>query len=101
MYETGEKGGAVRTVVRVDKGVLEVNYMWLPSWIGMNSVLIKELSEHMQSKAVGKEFNDDLLDELDLEARAFLCDRFSTVKGLDSYLDGLRHVNFDGDVEET
>lgn len=91
----------MRTVVRVDKGVLEVNYMWLPSWIGMNSVLMRELGEHMQSKAVGREFDDDLLDELDLECRSFLCQRFPTIKGLDRYLDGLIHVKLDGDVEET
>lgn len=90
----------MRTIVRVDKGVLEVNYMWLPSWIGMNSMLLKELGEHMQSKAVGREFNDDLLDELDVEAIRFLTERFPAIKGLAGYLVGLRGVEFDGDVEE-
>jgi hypothetical protein len=93
-------GGAVRTIVRVDKGVLEVNYMWLPSWIGMNSVLLKELAEHMQKKSVGREFNDDLLDELDTEAIRFLMERFPSIKGLGGYLMGLRGVEFDGNIEE-
>ena len=86
----------MRTVVRVDRGVLEVNYMWLPSWIGMNSVLMKELGEYMRSKAEGKELNTDTLDELDLEVRNFLCQRFPTIEGLDRYLNGLIHVKYDG-----
>ena len=90
----------MRTVVRVDKGVLEVNYMWLPSWIGMNSVLIKEIAEAMQEKSVGKEFSEDLLDELDTEVINFLMKRFPNIKGLGGYLVGLRGVEFDGGVEE-
>jgi hypothetical protein len=75
--------------------------MWLPSWIGMNPILIKEVGEHMQSKAVGKELTTDMLDELDLEVRAFLCQRFPNISGLDRYLDGLVHVSLDGDEQET
>lgn len=90
----------MRTVVHVDRGVLEVNYMWLPAWIGMNSLLLEEIGKHMQSKAVGRELNDTLLDELDTEVISFLMKRFPTIKGLGGYLVGLRGVEFDDGVEE-
>lgn len=89
----------MRLVVQVDQGILEVNYMWLPSWVGMNSILLKELGEHLQGKSVGKELTDGLLDELSREARRFLCDRFPLIKGLNEYLSALEHVSIDGNEQ--
>jgi hypothetical protein len=86
-------------VVHVDKGIVEVNYMWLPSWIGMNSALMKELGQHMKSKAEGRELNASTLLDLHYEVLKFLDERFQgAFEGLSAYLQGLQNVRFK-DVE--
>jgi len=80
-------------VVRVARGVVEVNYMWLPSWIGLNTQLLADVGKHMQGKAQGKVLNEDTMKALHMEVVEYLCARFPTVEGLYEYLNGLRAVS--------
>lgn len=83
----------MRAVVHVDDGVVEVNYMWLPTWIGLNSGLLKEIGAHMQSKAAGLPLNDTTMQALHDALIDFLCVRYPSIKGLKAYLDGLLHID--------
>ena len=83
----------MRAVAHVDQGVVEVNYMWLPTWIGLNSNLLTEIGKHMQDKAVGKELNDDTLNELHDAVVDFLCEKHPGIDGLKDHLDGLLKVS--------
>lgn len=86
-------------VVHSEHGVVEVNYMWLPSWLGMNSVLMKELGEHLRGKAEGKELSQSTLLELHYELLRYLDEKFPDIKGLSACLQGLQNVVIDGGEE--
>lgn len=89
------------SVVHAAEGVVELNYMWLPSWIGMNSVLVKEIGEHMRSKAEGRPLTPSTLLDLHYEVLRFLDDRFSPdIRGLSAYLQGLQNVMLNEEEEE-
>jgi hypothetical protein len=79
-------------VVRTAPGVVEVNYMWLPAWIGMNSALLREVEAHVRDRAVGQALTDETLQWLHHEVVSFLCARFPVISGLESYLNGLMSV---------
>lgn len=81
----------MQAVVRVAPGVVEVNYMWLPTWIGLNSILLREMGEKVQDSLIGKSMEEGLA----VGHRAvidFLIARFPEVSGLREYLEGLGKV---------
>jgi len=82
----------MRAVVETDPGVLELNFMWLPTWIGMNSGLKKEIEEYLGKIIVGREMTEAVLDEAHDLVVAFLMGRFPEIHGLPAFLDGLRKV---------
>lgn len=43
----------MRLIVVDSDGVAAVNYMWLPTWIGMNVPFLKKLSEHLRPQLEG------------------------------------------------
>ena len=83
----------ILAVVQTSSGVLELNYSWLPTWMGMNASLKKEIED-----ALGKELVGKPLDEFGLlDAHAcvvdFLVQRFPQITGLRDFLDGLRYLS--------
>ena len=89
----------MKTVVCTDPGVLEVNYMWLPAWMGMNANLISEMNQRVaEANLVG-------LPAAEAEAKGhtvvleFLNERFPELRGVDSFLQLLAEVT--EDVEES
>jgi hypothetical protein len=73
-------------LVRTDVGAVELNWMWLPTWIGMNTRLKMEMEEELAPMLAGKtmeEGNEVVLD--------YLCDKFP-LTGLRDYLDGIKFV---------
>jgi hypothetical protein len=73
-------------VNRVSEGTFELNYMWLPTWLGMNTKLKKEMETELAPVLQGKtpeEASDIVLD--------FLCSKFP-LEGLRDYLDGLKFI---------
>jgi hypothetical protein len=76
----------VLLLVQAEKGAAELNYMWLPTWIGMNTRLKQDMEKELTSQIVGKtaeEANDIVLD--------YLCSKFP-IEGLRDYLDGLKFI---------
>ena len=84
----------MRTVVLTEPGLLELNWSWLPTWIGMNSTLKKEIEVECAKGVVGKEATDATLEAINDQVIAFLESRFPNIEGLRDYLDGLKFVRF-------
>lgn len=82
----------MRTVVPTEDGILEVNYMWLPTFIGMNNQLKKEMEEAIKDKIEGKVLSEELLNEADNLVIEYLEKKFVTIEGLRDYLNGLKFI---------
>lgn len=88
-------------VVRTAPGVIEVNYLWLPTWIGMNAVLMRDVEEHLKSHIVmGQPLNEETLRGLHDEVVLYLSTRFNSLDGLGKYLNGLAAVEVVSDGQE-
>jgi hypothetical protein len=88
-------------VVRTAPGVIEVNYLWLPTWIGMNAALIREVEEHLKSHIVmGQPLNEETLQGLHEEVVLYLSAKFNSLAGLGQYINGLDAVEVVSDGQE-
>lgn len=91
----------MRIVVQVpdEPGVLELNFMWLPTWIGMNVRLQAQLKEKLGKAFVGKEINDEGLDEMSKIVIDTLVELYPAIKGLRKYLEAIKYIE-DGNEQE-
>ena len=83
----------VRAVVQTGPGILELNYSWLPTWIGMNAALKKEIDAALASQLVGETLDEIGLDYAHRLVVDFLVQRFPNIVNLHLYLDELRSVS--------
>jgi len=81
----------MRAVIATDQGVVEVNWMWLPTWIGMNAKLKKEIEDKLKEEVVGRTTGDDDLEAIHGRVLEYLQEKFR-IQGLDDYLDGLKFI---------
>lgn len=70
---------------------IELNTMWLPTWIGLNAALIKQLEAELQPLVVGRELTEKTLDEVNALVLEHLTEKFK-VPGLFKYLDALKFI---------
>lgn len=82
----------MHTVVMTEAGVLELNFMWLPTWIGMNTMLKKELEAELKSSVVGLTTSEEDLRKVDNLVIDFIEKKAPGFGGLRDYLDGLKFV---------
>ena len=82
----------MRAVVHVDHGVLELNYMWLPTAIGMNSLLKQEIEKTLAEKLQGLPLDDAGLDKAHDVVVEFLESKFPDIQGLGRFLDGMKYI---------
>ena len=90
----------MRFVIHPEDGVVAVNYMWLPTWLGMNSIIKKELDRKLSDKVVGKPLTDELLEEVHELVIEVLCESHPNIEGLHDYLDGVKFVKFTSEKGE-
>ena len=76
----------MKLLVQVESGVVELNWLWLPTWIGHNSRFKEELEKELGPELKGKTL--DVGSELVLD---YICEKFS-IAGLRDYLDGIKFV---------
>lgn len=81
----------MRLVQLTAPGRVEVNFMWLPTWLGINKE-VKEALERELAPLVGQEATDELLDGVNDKLLTLLEQRFPQIQGLRDYLDGLKFV---------
>lgn len=82
----------MKLVVVPEPGVLELNYMWLPTWIGINTPLKQELEAALRTKLVGKDLTEASIDEAHDLVVDFFSTKFPNLVGLRDYLDSLKFV---------
>lgn len=81
----------MRTIVLTDPGTLELNYMWLPTWIGMNTRFKQRIERELAPKIEGRAMTDQDLDELNDLVIQMIAAEFP-LPGISDYLDGLKFV---------
>lgn len=91
----------MRTVVRTADGVIELNYIWLPTWIGMNNKIKKELEDRLKDKIVGMPITESTMDDMNDMVIDELVAINPAVDGLRDYLDGLKYVKYLADGTNT
>ena len=82
----------MRAVVALGPGELELNYMWLPTFIGVNSALKAEIERLLEEKLVGQPMDDSTLDWAHDQVVEYLEKKFSHVTGLRDFLDALKFI---------
>jgi hypothetical protein len=91
----------VRLVDRTGPGTLGLNFMWLPTFVGMNTQLIKEIEDAISSDIVGKPLDERTLETAHYAVIEYLGKKFPHIVGLVDYLDGVKFAVSDGKKEET
>lgn len=83
----------MRAVILTEEGVVELNWMWLPTWAGMDGVLKSQLEKEVRQELLGKEASKAVLDEVNERIIEKLARRVPHLKGVEDYLDGLKFVH--------
>lgn len=78
-------------LITVNSGTVELNYMWLPTFIGQNATFKKKLEEDLRDKIEGREVTPANLDDINSLVLSYICETFKFT-GLNDYLDGLKFV---------
>jgi hypothetical protein len=79
-------------LVAVSGLVVELNYMWLPTWIGQNAQFKQKLETDLRSQIEGLELTESNLDKIDRMVLDYIVAQHTHVEGLFDYLDGLKFV---------
>ena len=82
----------MRFVTPDENGVLLLNTMWLPTWLGVNHAFNTQLEETLQAKIVGREVTEQSLDEINRLVIDAIQEKFSNIPGLWKYLDALKYI---------
>lgn len=88
----------MRFIERTGPGKLELNYMWLPSWVGLNEALIREIEDLLSATIVGQDLTEETLDLAHQAVLEILVNKFPAITGLFEYLDGIKYVT-DGNTQ--
>ncbi len=73
-----------------DSQAVTLNYMWLPTWLGMNAAFKRDVEAAFRGKIEGASTAD--LDALEEELLDYIVKRHPAVPGLRDYLDGIKFV---------
>jgi hypothetical protein len=90
----------MRVVVATGKGVVELAYTWLPTFIGMNTPLKTEMEKALQKKVLGRPLDERVLDEIHDLVVDWLCEKFPHIEGFRDYLDALKFVSVKNPMQE-
>lgn len=82
----------MRTIVVTGPGVIELNYMWLPTFLGMNSVLKREMEAELQKQMTGLLTDAKGLDRAHEIVVEYLQKKFPEIRGLDRFLDAMKYL---------
>lgn len=82
----------MRAVVHVGQGVVELNYMWLPTAIGMNALLKQDIEKHLADKLHGLPLDEYGLDKAHDIVVEYLEQKFPEVGGLARFLDAMKYL---------
>lgn len=83
----------MRLVVATDPGTVEINYTWLPTWIGLNQQLINRMAERIRPMAVDRPLDDPTLALLEVTLIQLLEDEFPYIEGLGDTLRSIHGIS--------
>lgn len=83
----------MRVIVAVGPGEVELNYTMLPTFIGINAALKRELEDTLRPLIEGQPWTEETFDRAHELVLDFLEKKFSALRGLRDYLDGLKYVS--------
>jgi len=79
-------------VVATDPETVEINYTWLPTWLGLNAQLLDRLAKKVRATSVGKPLTPELLYRVHEGIIAALAQEFPSMENLDLHLRSLENV---------
>ena len=83
----------MRLIIREGPGKVGFNFMWVPTFIGQDPLLKKELEKELAPHLVGQPLNDATLDKAHELALDFICSKWhKAIPGLRDYLDAMKFV---------
>jgi len=82
----------MRLVHDVGDGVVELNYMWLPTFIGMNKAVKDKIQEKIGAMFVREVLDDSSLAKMHEAVIQALVNEFPGIPGLEEYLRAIEHV---------
>jgi hypothetical protein len=86
----------MRLVVHSGLGVVDLNYMWLPTWLGMNAIVKRDLTSRLEAQLKGRPITEEELDRMNTEVINALVEMHPAIEGLRDYLDGIKFVTLAG-----
>lgn len=81
--------------ISYENGTLEVNWMWLPTFIAQNQAMMREIGAEGAKRFSGREVSDELLDQIHYWVIDWICEKFP-IEGLKDYLVGIEKVPQEG-----
>jgi len=82
----------MRLIERSDVGQVDLQFMWLPTFLGMDSHLKSSLESELTPKLVGRDLDDATLDWAHEWVVTWICARYPALTGLRHYLDSIKFV---------
>lgn len=91
----------MRIIHHARDGAIEVKWMWLPTFIGQNIMIMSQLKEFLSKTfPPGKvEITEELLDDIHIQVIAWLVTRFP-LPGMLEFLKGIEHVQEEADDKD-
>jgi hypothetical protein len=84
----------VRVVDVAEDGVIELNFMWLPTFIGQNIPIMQELKRDLEKEFKGKPITEATLCSMHEKVITWLLAKFP-FEGLGKYLHAIEEVKDD------
>jgi hypothetical protein len=85
----------MRLVVQTEPKVLELNYSWLPTWLGINNQFKNEMEKRLKDQIVGLTLDEMGLEKAHRLVLDYICEKNPGIKGLYEYLDALKYVSLE------
>jgi hypothetical protein len=82
----------MRSVVATEPGVVELNFLWLPTFIGMNGAFKEKMERDLAEKVQGMTMDDKGLDRAHEIVVEYIVKAFPQIRGLGRYLDSMKYL---------
>lgn len=82
----------MRLIVATGPETVELNYMWLPTFLGVDTSLKQHIEEEVSPLLVGKDMSDETLDAAHEAVIDIIEKKYPGLEGLRDYLDAVKFV---------
>lgn len=82
----------MKLVVCTAPNTIELNWTWLPTWIGLNNALRAEIGQELEKAFLEKLMTEEVLQAAHDMVVELLAKKFEGLEGLEDYLDSIKFV---------